>query len=428
MTQGTGGRTPTGTTDPLALGRAIAEADRRAAHALNLVPSENRVSPLASVPLGSDFANRYFFNTAGDPLFWEFRGGEDIAHIEALGAGALRRMASARYCNLRPVSGMSAMILTVAALSAPGSAVVSVDQDSGGHYATPALLGRLGRRSRLLGCPGGRVDTEGLARALAPGDVDLVYVDVQNCVRVPDFAAMADVVRRVSPATRLYVDASHYLGLVLGGLVENPLRCGADAFGGSTHKSFPGPHKGVVFTEGKEIDESLRAAQFDLVSSHHFAQTLALSLAALEIEPRIAEYARTTRDNARRLATALADAGFRVHGDRGTGYTDTHQVWVAMDSPAAAYTLSNRLAEAGIRVNLQSSMPRMPGVHLRLGANEITFQGAGPRAIEELAAALATARERPLGPRTASGIRARFGAPFYTDPEKLGVEAGLCTC
>jgi len=427
VTERTGGKTSAGV-DPLMLGRAIADADRRAAHALNLVPSENRISPLASVPLGSDFSNRYFFNTAGDPMFWEFRGGEDIAHIEALGAGALRRMASARYCNVRPISGMSAMILTVAALSAPGSTVVSVDQESGGHYATPALLTRLGRRSRLLGCENGRVDTSELADALAPGDVDLVYVDVQNCVRVPDFGTMSDVVRRVSPATRLYVDASHYLGLVLGGLVENPLACGADAFGGSTHKSFPGPHKGVVFTDAEDIDESLRSAQFDLVSSHHFAETLALSLAALEVEHRIGDYARTTNDNARRLAAALADAGFRVHGDSGTGYTDTHQVWVALEGPAAAYALSNRLAEAGIRVNLQSSMPGMPGVHLRLGSNEITFEGAGPQAVEELAAALVTARERPLGPRTVSGIRARFGPPFYTDPEKLRVEAGLCTC
>ncbi|NEE14172.1 hypothetical protein G3M58_47900 [Streptomyces sp. SID7499] len=411
--------------DPLALARAIADADRRAASALNLVPSENRVSPLASLPLASDFYNRYFFNTDGDPLFWEFRGGEDIAHIEALGAAALRRMAMARYCNLRPISGMSAMILTVAALSKPGSTVVSVDQDSGGHYATPALLGRLGRRSRLLTCKDGAVDESELADVLAPGGVDLVYVDVQNCVRVPDFRLMSDVIRNVSPGTRLYVDASHYLGLVLGGLVDNPLDCGADAYGGSTHKSFPGPHKGVIFTNAEDVDESLRSAQFDLVSSHHFAETLALSLAALEVEDRIGDYARATNDNARRLAGALAEAGFRVCGDTGTGYTDTHQVWVELAGTDEAYALSNRLAEAGIRVNLQSSMPGMSGVHLRLGSNEVTFEGAGPQAIEELAGALVQARERALGPHTVSEIRGRFGAPFYTDPEKLKVEAGL---
>nr|ADC96660.1 hydroxymethyltransferase [Streptomyces sp. SN-1061M] len=424
MTVGADGKTAADV-DPLMLGRAIVDADRRAAHALNLVPSENRISPLAALPLGSDFYNRYFFNTAGDPLFWEFRGGEDIAHIEALGAQALRRMASAQYCNVRPISGMSAMILTVAALSAPGRTVVSIDQNSGGHYATPALLGRMGRHSRLLGCKDGQVDESELADVLAPGDVDLVYVDVQNCVRVPDFGLMADVVNQVSPATRLYVDASHYLGLVLGGLVENPLACGADAFGGSTHKSFPGPHKGVIFTNAEDVDESLRSAQFDMVSSHHFAETLALSLSALEVEPRIGDYAWATTDNARRLACALADAGFRVYGDSRSGYTDTHQVWVELDGTADAYALSNRLAEAGIRVNLQSSMPGMSGVHLRLGSNEVTFEGAGPQAIEQLAGALATARERALEPRTVSEIRGRFGAPFYTDPEKLKLEAGL---
>ncbi|MEV7007457.1 hypothetical protein [Streptosporangium sp. NPDC051022] len=421
---GASGKTSPGV-DPLTLGRAIADADRRAAHALNLVPSENRISPLAALPLGSDFYNRYFFNTAGDPLFWEFRGGEEIAHIEALGIDALRRMAAARYCNVRPISGMSAMIITIAALSRPGSAVVSVDQNSGGHYATSALLGRLGRESRLLGGKTGEVGGPELADLLAPGDVDLVYVDVQNCVRTPDFRAMAAVVRDVSPGTRLYVDASHYLGLVLGGHVVNPLACGADAFGGSTHKSFPGPHKGVIFTNSDDVDERLRAAQFDLLSSHHFAETLALALAALEVEQHIGEYARATNDNARRLARALADAGFRVYGDSGAGYTDTHQVWVELDGTADAYALSNRLAEVGIRVNLHSTLPGMPGVHLRLGSNEVTFEGAGPRAIEKLADALVTARERALGPRTVSEIRRRFGAPFYTDPGKLRGEAGL---
>jgi glycine hydroxymethyltransferase len=75
----------------------LQHADERGSRALNLVPSENRMSPLARLPLGTDFYHRYFFNGQLDPGFWEFRGGEEIAGIEVDTARySLSRLSGAR--------------------------------------------------------------------------------------------------------------------------------------------------------------------------------------------------------------------------------------------------------------------------------------------------------------------------------------------
>jgi glycine/serine hydroxymethyltransferase len=395
--------------------------------AINLVPSENRLSPLASVPLRSDFYNRYFFNARLAEEEWNFRGGQGVGDVEVgVGIPTLARLAGGALVNVRPVSGMSAMFLVLMALGGePGDAVVSIDPATGGHYATTSVIGRLGRRALTVGQRGGTVDAERLRAVLREHRPALVYLDLQNSLAEIDVAGVVQTVREASPHTRVHADVSHTLGLVLGGAHRNPLDLGADTMGGSTHKTFPGPHKGVLFTRDPDIADRIARTQFETISSHHFAETLSLCLAAAEFELFGASYAAQVIDNARVLGAELLTFGFEVVV--GTDdITDCHQVWVDTGPETDPMRFAAGLAEAGVRVNVIPDLPGFDGrPALRLGSAELTFEGARAESMSELVQIFDLVRRGRVDEAGARRIalRENLGEPFFLrhdDPDGHG--------
>lgn len=393
--------------------------------AINLVPSENRMSPTAHALLNTDYSNRYHFNEDRAARQWEFRGGEPIAELENAGRAAFSRLLdiAAEWVNLRPISGLNAMMIALAALGGPaGSTVVSILVASGGHYATGELISRFGYRWHPVDCAHGRIDLDRLEQVLASGTVSLVYADVQNSRHVLDVAAVAELVHHYPPA-RLHVDCSHTLGLVLGGAHPNPLDCGAGSISSSLHKTFPGPHRGLLVTRDETTHALLRKTQFTMVSSHHFATALAAACTALEFETYGAGYASAVITNAQVLAASLADHGFDVAGGE-AGYTDTHQVWVRLNDP---FTVSDQLARWRIRGNIQHDLPGCPGPMFRLGTAEPTVLGATATDMRDLAAVIAMARDGQVSTATslANELRTRIGQrPWWsgsTGPEEAGL-------
>lgn len=393
----------------------VRNGQRRAEVAVNLVPSENRLSPLAMLPLGTDFHNRYFFNQTFDPGFWQFRGGQSVADLETIATTYLSQLADASYVNTRPISGMSAMMLAMSGLGGePGGTVVSIEAASGGHYATTSLVNRLGFVARTVAVSRGQVDLGQLEGLLATHQPELIYLDLQNSLHELAVRPVADAIDSSSPQTLLHVDCSHTMGLILGGALRNPLDDGADTMGGSTHKTFPGPHKGVLFTRSAELHERLVQAQMKMISSHHFAETLALGLAALEFSYFGSDYANQVVRNARLLSELLAADGFEVAIDKDGHSTDTHQVWVKIGGVRQTDSFSQALYEHGIRANIQVDLPGKPGPMLRLGVNELTFLGAREPAIQLLATEFSNARAgRHRDGRGSRRVRGHCGEPFY---------------
>lgn len=390
--------------------------EKKADDAVNLVPSENKLSPLARLPLSTDYYNRYFFNDALDPEFWQFRGGQEVAEIETeLALGHLSQLSRAPYVNGRPISGLSAMMIAMAGLGGkPGGTVVSIDAASGGHYATAGVARRLGFESATVPVVRGWVDEERLAEVLCAREPVLVYLDLQNSRHELVASRVAELIRTHSPLTLLHVDCSHTMGLVLGGALANPLDAGADTMGGSTHKTFPGPHKGVLFTRNPELHKQLKDAQFTMLSSHHFAETLALGLAAAEFRHFGQFYAEQVIGNARLFSKLLAEDGFDVAADEDGHATSTHQVWVKIGDAEQTDSFSQSLYDHGIRVNIQIDLPGLPGPVLRLGMNELTFIGGREAAVQALAKEFGNAR---VGVRRDGGgsrrVREQCGPPFF---------------
>lgn len=370
--------------------------------------------------MGLDFYNRYFFNDDLAPEGWFYRGGEGVGDIQSrFGTAALSRLARAEHVNVRPISGMTAMLVILLGLGGPqGSTVVSVDPAHGGHYATAALIERIGRRSRVIGQHAGHIDLAALRDVLTTERVPLVYLDLQNTLHELDVREVVEVVHEYSPHTRVHVDCSHTLGLILGQAHANPLDAGADSMGGSTHKSFPGPQKGVLFTRDAQVAEELRAAQYHSISSHHFAGTLGLAIAAAEFEVFGRAYAAQVLKNAEVLGAALDQLGFEMIREDSV-ITRTHQLWLSIGTDQQVNDFSAALATAGIRANV---LPEIPGAEghlaMRLGVNEITFEGADEQSMAELAEIFALVRDGQIGQavKMREALREGFGAPhFFSD-------------
>ncbi|MFE3579872.1 PLP-dependent aminotransferase family protein [Streptomyces vinaceus] len=402
--------------------------ETKAGDAVNLVPSENKLSPLAQLPLSSDYYNRYFFNDALDPDFWQFRGGQEVAGIETdVAVGHLSWLGRAPHVNHRPISGMSAMMIAMAGLGGKaGGTVVSIDAASGGHYATADLARRLGFESVTVPVVRGRVDERELGQLLRERAPELVYLDLQNSRHELEASPVADLIRTHSPRTLLHVDCSHTMGLILGGVLGNPLDAGADTMGGSTHKTFPGPHKGVLFTRNPELHLRLKESQFTMLSSHHFAESLALGLAAAEFRHFGHAYAEQMVANARLFGKLLMADGFDVAGDQDGHVTSTHQVWVRIGDAQQTDSFSQALYDHGIRVNVQVDLPGLPGPVLRLGVNELTFIGGREEAVHALAQEFGDARAGVRrDSRGSQRVREQCGTPFYfTDLADAMVGAG----
>jgi glycine hydroxymethyltransferase len=401
---------PTGATVAQVI-RLLADNEEETRHTLSLVPSENSLSGIAKLPLLLDAYHRYFFNETDDPDRWLFRGARRTGRLETKVTGpVLRELARARFSTVRPLSGLSAMTLVLAALGGdPGSTIATIAPGNGGHYATADIARRLGLAVRQLSGPDPHtLDYEQVTSVVAEARPALVYVDQSHCLFPVDVRRLVAAVRAAGGDTLVHVDASHFLGLILGGAFGNPLECGADSFGGSTHKTFPGPQKAVFTTNREDLARRVRDTQDYLISSHHFAATVSLGLALLEFRDHGGrEYAHAVVGNTRRLGRRLHELGFAVAAaDR--GFSAGHQLWLDIEADGIpAVAAADRLARAGLRVNVATDLPGFTRRALRLGLNEPTFHGMRGPETDELAEIFAAAVR---GRAPAAGLARRVAA------------------
>jgi glycine/serine hydroxymethyltransferase len=292
----------------------------------------------------------------------------------------------ADHINLKPISGISAMTVAVSALSQAGCTVLNIGEADGGHGSTRFIVNQLGRHQQNLPFDPCRhsVDTDALRELVGSGVLKrplLVYLDQFMCLFPHDLRAIRAA---VGPDTVICYDGSHVLGLIAGGQFQNPLAEGADVISASTHKSFPGPHKGVLATNSKDLAGRIDEHAAYWVSHHHPADLAALAITVAELQSTARHYAAQTVANARALATALASRGFTVCGAC-RGFTNSHQVWIDIAQIIPPAEASMLLLDAGIVVNAIALPYIASGTGLRLGVQEVTWRGMIDSDMEEIA-------------------------------------------
>lgn len=390
------------------------------ASTINLIASENVLSPAARAVLDSDLLHRY---AEGHPGGRYYEGTKFVDELETLASEACRRVFRCGWADVRPISGTVSNEAVFSRIVPRGATVIAHKVATGGHISHDRM-GALGKRTdTILPWPtmpdGYRIDVAA-AKDLIAREKPAVAVLGRSLFLFPEpVAALRDVATEVG--TKLVFDGAHVLGLVAGGTFQQPLAEGADVMTGSTHKTFFGPQRGVVLATG--ADEALRAAVDRGVfpgssSNHHLFSLPSMLVATLETEVFGAGYAQAVVRNAKALAAGLVRHGVPVPF-REVGHTESHQVAVDVGAHGGGKEVAAFLSTQDIITNM-NLLPGEPGKNamnprgIRIGVQEMTRVGMGPAEMDEIARLLADAvlHRRAVG-ADARRLRQRFGAVHY---------------
>ena len=371
--------------------KATSNSARLYGHGLGMIASENIISPNVKRAINSDLHGRY---AEGLPGKRYYQGCEDFDTIESLGIDLAKKVFNAPFANIQSTSGTVSNIGALKALAKPGDSITAVSTADGGHISH-ARMGAVGLRdlnvstypwdeSRM------EPDIDGscaLIRELKP---KITLVGQSVFLFPTPLRELAEAAHEVG-STVMY-DGAHVLGLIAGGVFQDPLREGADIMTGSSHKTFPGPQGGFLLSSNEDttFQRKLNNAMFPGVcSSYHLHHVAGKVVALAEFEAFGTSYAQDIVKNAQAFAQALAAEGFDVLAES-RGYTASHQVLTRhgeIDSGAGA-SAAVLLEKAGIITNmnmLPGDTKAMTPSGLRLGVQELTRVGMGPREMEEVA-------------------------------------------
>lgn len=395
--------------------RTLDANDRWRGRTLNLIASENVLSPAARSVLDSDLLHRY---AEGHPGGRYYEGTQYVDEIEVLTGEVMRRIFRAGWADVRPISGTVANEAVFSRLVPHGADAIAHTVAGGGHISH-ARIGSLGKRTRKihawpLMADGYTIDVPA-ARDLIREKKPAIVVFGRSLFLFPEPVQELREVCEESE-TRILFDGAHVLGLIAAGKFQDPLREGAHVLTGSTHKTFFGPQRGLAVTRGDDplLDRNVDKGVFPGSSSnHHLFSLPSLLIAALEVEAFGEAYATDTIQNAQALGTALAKVGFDVSGAE-RGYTCTHQVAVDVAPYGGGKAVSAGLCEQDIVCNM-NLLPGEPAKNaldprgIRLGVQEMTRFGMGPDEMEQVAHLMhaAVSNKRDVRSEVAN-LRARF--------------------
>jgi glycine hydroxymethyltransferase len=347
---------------------------------LNLIASENAMSRRARGVMGSDFCHRY---AEGHPGERYYQGTEIIDEIESGVKQHLKALFDCRQVDVRPVSGTVANDAVFSRYIRPGD-IVMVNSTSGGGHISHHRCGSVGKyTSNIINFPltpdGWHIDVDETMKILAK-------VPVKVMIMGKSLYLFPDPVKELAPVCRergikLIYDGAHVLGLIAGKRFHDPLREGADVVDASTHKTFFGSQRGVIFSNMADADwRTIDKGAFPGTSSNHHLDTLvSLSVATLEFLAFGEAYAGQVVRNAKALAAALEKNGFSVEA-REFGYTESHQVAVNVKEFGGGDRASRALKDNGIITNM-NLLPFDPlgkvadPSGIRIGVQEMTRFG-----------------------------------------------------
>jgi glycine hydroxymethyltransferase len=332
----------------------------RGKRCLNLIPSENMMSPSVRKLLSSEFGNRY---TARDRFYM---GTRFLDEVEAYGEKLAKDVFKAEVADLRPLSGHIADLIVIANFTEPNDTLMCLSPNDGGYPGMwkDGLAGLL--RLNVEPFPFSKRDmsvkVEEAKETIKRVKPKIVVFGASIIVFPQPVKELAEIAKENGAVVGF--DGSHVLGLIAGGQFQDPLREGAHALFGSTHKTFFGPQGGIILAD-KEHGEILKAKIYPaFVDNAHWNRIAALTLALAEIKKFGEAYARQVVRNAQTLAKALHDYGLPVACEH-LGFTKSHQVLLDYGDYEKGQVKAEKLQRANIIVDCV----------IRVGTCEVTRRG-----------------------------------------------------
>ncbi len=327
---------------------------------INLIPSENVLSPKVRSLLSSDLGHRY---TAREGFYM---GTHFIDEIEQYGEKLAREVFNSKTADLRPLSGHIADLIFLGCFSRPKDIFLCVSEDDGGYpgiqkQGAPGFL-----QLRVVSFPYSKkmmnIDVNQASDLILKVRPKVVVFGASRILFPQAVKELAKVACEVG--AHVGFDGSHVLGLIAGQQFQDPLREGASVLFGSTHKSFFGPQGGIILADEEHGDVIKRKIFPAFVDNAHWNRIAALAFALAEMKKFGKAYAEQVVRNAQTLAKALFELGFPVACPE-LGFTRSHQVFLDYGSITRARKVARRLEKANVIVDCG----------IRVGVCEATRRG-----------------------------------------------------
>lgn len=353
----------------------IAQHSRYRNECINLIASENVMSPSTLMALSTDLGNRY---TVGYPGKRWYAGCRFYDQIEKTTASLARKLFHAKYVNLQPISGMVANMVAYRALLKPNDLLMSLEIKHSGHYShvKTGMLSLFGVQVMPLpfDTKNYTIDLEKAVTCIKTNRPKAILLGTSEFL----FPAPIRELRKVcnETGTKILYDAAHVSGLIAGQAFQDPLSEGADMLTMSTNKTLAAPDHGIVACNDPELfQKNIEHAIVPLFTSNHHAHHVAgLAITLAEFEQFGQEYALQVIKNAQALAKALYDQGLAVLCPH-KNFTQSHTVLLDVICPGNE--AMNMLEQANIITNpfqLPWNHEKSP-TGIRIGTNEVTRLG-----------------------------------------------------
>jgi glycine hydroxymethyltransferase len=396
--------------------RTLADADPEVADAIRnerqrqnsgieLIASENFVSRAVLEAAGSVLTNKY---AEGYPGRRYYGGCEFVDVVERAAITRAKALFGADHANVQPHSGAQANMAVYFTLLKPGDTVLGMNLAHGGHLTHGHPLNFSGKLYAIV--PYGvrqsdeRIDYDELDRLADEHKPKLIVVGASAYPRVIDFARIRAAANRIGAP--VMTDMAHIAGLVAAGIHPSPVPH-SDFVTTTTHKTLRGPRAGMVLCR-EQYAKDLDKAVFPGVQGGPLMHIIAAKAACFKeaSEPAFTEYQQQIVANARRLATVLSAAGFRLV----SGGTDNHLMLVDVFSKGITGKAAEAaLGKAGITVNKNAipfdQNPPMVASGIRVGTPAVTTRGMREAEMDIIGELIARGLRTPDDERALAMIR-----------------------
>lgn len=367
------------------VGEAMAKELARQKRNLELIASENIVSPEVMAAMGSVLTNKY---AEGYPGKRYYGGCECVDIVEDIAIERAKKLFGAQYANVQAHSGAQANTAVYFALLEPGDTVLGMSLAHGGHLTHGSPVNMSGKYFNFVSYGLGDDETidydkvEELAKENKP---KLIVAGASAYPRIIDFKRLSEIAKSVG--SYLMVDMAHIAGLVAAGCHPTPVGY-ADVVTTTTHKTLRGPRGGLILTNDEELAKKINKAIFPGIQGGPLMHVIAGKAVCFgeALKPEFKLYQQQVVKNAQALAKGLVERGFNLV----SGGTDNHLMLVDLRPfDITGKELEHRLDEVYITVNKNAipNDPQKPFVTsgLRIGTPAVTTRGLKEEEMEKIA-------------------------------------------